>query len=145
MTAAVDTGFHFVNWTSSSQIINPNTLSDTAMVMLTSSDTIIAHFLNPTAVAIVNANQIGLTIYPTLVKTETSIQYNLNEASAVSLKLYSVQGKELGTIVNTEEKKAAGVYVVTLDFSSVHLPAGMYVLNFVAGNYSKSIKLVYAP
>ena len=145
LIATADTGFNFVNWTSASQVINPNAMADTAMLVLSSSDTIVAHFINPSSVASLAQNQIGLAVYPSLVKTVTSVKYMLPEAASVSLKLYSTQGKELTTIINSNEKKQAGTYAVNLDLSTTHLPPGMYVLNFVSGKYTKNVKLVYEP
>ncbi len=61
------------------------------------------------------------------------------------MKLYSTQGTELATIIQPGDKKSKGSYAVNLNLSATHLSPGMYVVNFIAGNYKKSVKLVYSP
>lgn len=143
LVATPNTNYNFVNWTAATQTINPAT-SASASVMLSNSDTIVAHFLT-LSVNDLSSSQPGITASPTVFNNETTLQYNLPEAATVSMKLYSTQGTELATIIQPGDKKTKGSYAVKLNMTGTHLSAGMYVVNFVAGNYKKSVKLIYAP
>ncbi len=143
MVATPNANYNFVNWTAATQVINPPS-SATASVMLSNSDTIVAHFLT-LSVNELNSSQPGITASPTIFSTETTLQYTLPEAAIVSMKLYSTQGTELATIIQPGDKKSKGSYAVNLNLSATHLSPGMYVVNFIAGNYKKSVKLVYSP
>jgi hypothetical protein len=143
--ALPDTGYSFVNWTSATQIINPNNLADSANLVLSSSDTIVAHFINPSGIASASSNQLGLSIFPSVVSSIATVKFALAEASAVSIKLISTEGKVLGNILNSDTKRAAGGYSMQFDLKATPLVAGIYFVAIEAGNYRKTVKLVYAP
>lgn len=143
LVATPNANYNFVNWTATTQTVNPPTAAS-ASVMLTNSDTIVAHFLT-LSVDDLSSSQPGITASPSVFNSETTLQYSLPEAATVSMKLYSLQGTELATIIQPGDKKSKGTYAVKLDLSGTHLSTGMYVVNFVAGNYKKSVKLVYNP
>lgn len=145
LVALPDTGYGFVNWTSNLQVIAPNSLADTASLVLNSSDTIVAHFINPSGIASAASNQLGLSIYPSVVSSVATVKFALAEAAAVSIKLISTEGKVLGNILNSDGKKAAGGYSIQLDMKATQLGAGIYFVTIEAGKYRKTVKLVYAP
>ncbi|MFA7418470.1 MAG: YCF48-related protein [Melioribacteraceae bacterium] len=72
--------------------------------------------------------------YPNPFNPETTISYKIQAASQVSLKVYDVLGREVGTLVN--EYKQPGVYNST--FSTLHssLTSGIYFYKLQAGNPS---------
>jgi hypothetical protein len=59
-------------------------------------------------------------------------------ANWVTLKVYSVLGQEVATLVN--EKKEAGKYQV--EFNASPLPTGVYYYRLAAGNYVSTKKLI---
>lgn len=142
---SLDTAYHFASWSANSQSINPNVQSDTANLILTNSDTIVAHFINPSSVKPLLASGVSFSVYPTLINSSTTITYQLAEAQAVQLSIYSSQGKLLTSMVNPTTKQNAGTYTVQLDFGSSKLTADVYLIKLNAGDYSKSIKVVYLP
>jgi ligand-binding sensor domain-containing protein len=76
--------------------------------------------------------------YPNPFNAGTTIRFDLPHASKVSLKVYSVLGQEVTTLV--EEEKSAGTYNV--QFSAASLSSGMYVYRLQAGEYVAEKKLV---
>jgi len=73
--------------------------------------------------------------YPNPFNPATSIKYSLPEASFVKLKVFDVLGREVSTLVNSEQ--AAGTY--NISFSATNLSSGIYFYSLETANY-KSIK-----
>ena len=78
-------------------------------------------------------------------KDETTITFYLPGESKVSMKLYSITGSEVSEIFDSNQNMQPGVYDVKLNLSGTGLPAGMYLVNLIAGNAMQSIKLIYTP
>ncbi|HQT91598.1 MAG TPA: T9SS type A sorting domain-containing protein, partial [Candidatus Kryptobacter bacterium] len=76
--------------------------------------------------------------YPNPFNPTTVISYQLSAVSHVTLKVYDVLGREVGTLVN--QKEGAGTYSVTFDGS--RLPSGVYFYRITAGNFVDIKKLV---
>jgi hypothetical protein len=68
----------------------------------------------------------------------TRISYSVRGPGFVSLKVFDVLGREVATLVN--EPKAAGLYTVAFDGSS--LPSGVYFYRLNAGSYSATKKML---
>ncbi|MCG6914627.1 T9SS type A sorting domain-containing protein [bacterium BMS3Abin03] len=86
----------------------------------------------------VGTNYILLQNYPNPFNLTTTITYSLPKSSLVTLKIYDILGKEIGTLVNDE--KQSGTYKVTWDAQSI--PSGIYFYKITAGEYSKTIKMI---
>lgn len=76
--------------------------------------------------------------FPNPFRSSTRIAYTLPTASAVTMRLYDVQGREVRTLVN--EKKPAGRYSLTLDARG--LAAGVYVCRLQANGAIAQRKLL---
>lgn len=76
--------------------------------------------------------------FPNPFNPSTSIQYNVKEASQVTLKVYDMIGNEVAILVN--EVKPAGSYTVSFDASQ--LSSGVYLYKMTAGNFVQTRKLV---
>jgi len=76
--------------------------------------------------------------YPNPFNPSTTINYNLAERSAVSLKVYDVLGNEVANLVNTTQE--AGQHNITFDASS--LSSGLYIYTLNAGNFISSRKMM---
>ncbi len=76
--------------------------------------------------------------YPNPFNPSTVIQYDLPNASNVTLKVYDVLGREVATLVN--DKQAAGSYHVT--FNMDRFASGIYFVRFVAGKYVHTEKMM---
>ncbi len=76
--------------------------------------------------------------YPNPFNPSTKIEYSVAQAGQVTLKIFDILGKEVGTLVN--ENKQPGAYRVSFDASS--LPSGVYIYRLNAGPYTESRKML---
>jgi hypothetical protein len=78
--------------------------------------------------------------YPNPFTQHTTIQYQLDEALNVILKVYDVFGRELTTLV--DEYQQTGSYKVSFNAQEYNSPVGIYYCRIIAGEYSEVIKMV---
>ena len=81
------------------------------------------------------------TNYPNPFNPVTTIRFSIKDAGKVTLKVYSIDGKLVKTLVNNEV--AQGEYQVLWDGkndSNVPVPSGTYLYKIEAPNYSKTLK-----
>lgn len=79
--------------------------------------------------------------YPNPFNPSTRIQYSLEKAAQVSLKIYNVIGKEVATLVNSHQE--AGSYSVLLGNNGTSgLSSGVYFYRLEAGSFVSTRKLV---
>ena len=76
--------------------------------------------------------------YPNPFNPTTTINYSIPKASFVTLKVYSVLGNEVMSIVN--EQQSAKNYTYNVDFSK--LSSGVYYYTLRAGDFSSTKKLM---
>ncbi|RPH96019.1 T9SS C-terminal target domain-containing protein [candidate division KSB1 bacterium] len=76
--------------------------------------------------------------YPNPFNPSTSIMYTVKEAGLVTLKVYSVDGREVTTLVN--ETKNAGIYNVGFDGSN--LASGVYLYTMKVNGFEATHKMV---
>jgi len=83
--------------------------------------------------------------YPNPFNPSTKIKYTIPsvtlsevEGSLVSLKIYDILGKEITTLVNSEQ--SAGVYEIEFDAAS--LPSGVYFYQLKAGEFISAKKMI---
>ncbi len=67
--------------------------------------------------------------YPNPFKGQTTFKYHVAENSQVSISIYDLQGKKVGTVMN--ETKQEGTYEVT--YNGDHLSEGLYIATLTAG------------
>ncbi len=77
--------------------------------------------------------------YPNPFNPATNIRFNIPVDGQVTLKVYSVTGQLVETIVN--EHKTAGEYTVTFDAS--HLSSGVYIYQITAGEFVESKRMLF--
>ena len=140
-----NTGLYFDNWTSTQQVFNPNNAAQSISFDLTSSDTIVAHFSIFTSVIDpqTQGSEPSVNVYPTIFNNGTTIEYYLPEKATVTIKLYSITGQELATMTTPEWSNQPGAFSVKMDVGNKLTP-GMYLLEFTADNFKKSVKLLYS-
>jgi photosystem II stability/assembly factor-like uncharacterized protein len=80
--------------------------------------------------------------YPNPFNPSTSIQYAINSRQFVTLKVFDVLGKEVGTLVN--EYRDAGGYEVEFKSSvgSLQLATGIYYYQLRAGDFVETKKMI---
>ncbi len=76
--------------------------------------------------------------YPNPFNPSTQINYSIPSAQKVTLKIYDELGKEVATLVNTEQ--AAGNY--TVDFNASEFASGVYFYSIQAGNFMQMKKMI---
>ena len=76
--------------------------------------------------------------FPNPFNPTTNIRYNIIKASKVTLKIYDILGREIKTLVNTEQ--APGRYTVTFD--AQNLSSGVYFYRINAGSFNATKKLM---
>ena len=76
--------------------------------------------------------------YPNPFNPTTNIRYSIIKTTKVTLKIYDILGREVKTLVNTEQ--APGNY--TIIFNAQNLASGVYFYRLNAGNYNMTKKLL---
>lgn len=76
--------------------------------------------------------------YPNPFNQSTKIKYEIGSRQMVSLKVYDLFGKEIGSLVN--EVKPAGMYEV--DFDGLKIASGIYILEMKAGLLKEMNKMI---
>jgi len=92
------------------------------------------------AVPEVAGTQVVMANYPNPFTTQTTMQYEVAEAGQFSIKVYSMSGKLVSTLVNAPMEK--GQYSVNFDATS--LPAGVYFAKALnaQGGVTQVLKMV---
>ncbi|MGC8858848.1 MAG: T9SS type A sorting domain-containing protein [Ignavibacteria bacterium] len=76
--------------------------------------------------------------YPNPFNPTTKIQFSLQKAGFVTLKVYDLLGREVNTLVN--EYKNIGTYIV--DFDALDLPSGVYFYRMESNGFSDVKKML---
>jgi uncharacterized lipoprotein YddW (UPF0748 family) len=76
--------------------------------------------------------------YPNPFNPETNMRFTLVESGYTTLKVYSILGSEIATLVNGSLN--AGTH--TIVFRSTGLPSGVYVYRLISGKYVETRKMV---
>jgi hypothetical protein len=81
--------------------------------------------------------------YPNPFNPTTKISYDLPDASVVSLSIYDLMGREIRTLINSEQN--AGFKIIqwnATDNLGKSVPAGMYIYTIQAGEFRQTRKMV---
>jgi hypothetical protein len=76
--------------------------------------------------------------YPNPFNPSTKIRYAISKTAFTTLKVYSILGQEIATLIN--EEKAPGVYEV--NFDGLNLTSGTYIYKLQAGNFVETKKMI---
>jgi hypothetical protein len=76
--------------------------------------------------------------YPNPFNPSTKIKYDLPQGSYVTIKVYDITGKEVKSLVNSQE--TLGYHEIV--FNAEDLPSGIYFYRLIAGNYSEVKKMI---
>jgi len=90
-----------------------------------------------------SAGNVELKLYPTMFRHSVSIAYRLGAAGHVRIKIYTILGREVKTLVDAT--KPAGVHRAAWDGSDdalQRLSAGVYFVTLVAGVDRKTMRVV---
>jgi hypothetical protein len=80
--------------------------------------------------------------YPNPFNPVTTIRFAIPEPAQVTLKVYSITGQEIATLVN--ERREPGTYAIPFNAAGQGkaLASGVYFYQIVAGNYTATRKLI---
>ena len=143
LDAIANPNYQFIIWSSTNQVFVPNTAAANARINLNSNDTVIAHFVTLSVDELNGVNGATVAVYPTLISDQTLVDYYLPEAAPVSIKLYTVTGEQVMGIEPPHAMMQPGSHSAKIDISHTSLSQGIYMLEFRAGSFKKTIKLVY--
>lgn len=141
LEALPDTPYAFINWTSNSQLFQPNDSTPLVRVNLNGSDSIVAHFDFATPVFGLTNTEPVASVYPTIVNDFTQLDFSLPEPLPVNIHLLDINGQLISTL-------AAGTYLqrgfhsMRLSLPAGGLQEGIYVLQLRAGAFVKTFKLL---
>ncbi len=76
--------------------------------------------------------------YPNPFNPSTTVSFTIPKASFVTLKIYDILGREVGTLVN--ERLEAGIY--RQQFIGNNLASGLYIYRLTAGTFVETKKMV---
>ncbi len=76
--------------------------------------------------------------YPNPFNPTTTIKYSLPKDGFVSIKIFTLLGKEVSSLVN--KYKSTGIY--TVNWNANNFSSGIYILKMESGNYIKTRKLM---
>ncbi len=139
-------GYKFDRWLSDGQAFLPGDSLLSVSVDLAGVDTIIAHFVQQsTSAGEPAALTPALGVQPTAFKDATQVVFELPAAAPVSVRLFTLSGREAAVLADGSRTFEAGRYALRLDLARSGLPGGMYVLHFGAGAYQESVKIIYTP
>lgn len=82
--------------------------------------------------------------YPNPFNPKTTISFSLPVQSHVELKIYTITGQEIATLVN--EHKLAGIHSVEWNSNNKSgntVPSGLYLYCIKAGNFVKTYKMIF--
>lgn len=76
--------------------------------------------------------------YPNPFNPSTRIRFSIPESAYTTLKVYSILGQEVATLIN--EQKSSGVYEVSFD--GLNLSSGTYIYKIQAGDFVQIKKMI---
>jgi len=135
--------FEFDHWTSNHTAYLPSATAYNPLINLTGGDTLVVHFTQtPTGILppAIKSEKPYLTVFPTVVSSEATIEYYLPFNVVPVLRIFSALGEEVMQI-KSEGRQQQGLYQVKLDAAQSSLPAGMYIVQLSAGDYQGSVKV----
>ena len=134
ITAIANPGYEFKYWEANSNLATNDSIASITLNVDT-NDVFTAHF---------DVLELGLDVYPNPFSDNITINFQLPESMQVSLKLYSVIGQEVATIISPNTFHEEGSYSFTFDTNSLSLASGMYFIELKTKEFTKTIKLIRA-
>ena len=143
LSATATQNYLFDHWSTGAHTFADSSLQ-VASLNLTAPDTIVAHFKLTTAVhdPVKPGNEPTVLAYPSLFDGDITLDYFLPEKAPVTVSLHSMLGDLNTGLLQTVHPQQEGQHRVKLQVADLNLPAGMYLLHFSAGGFSKTLKLV---
>lgn len=138
----VNPDYVFGYWIPGVTTIAPGILSDTISMMMTSNDTIIAHFKYwPEILGVENSNDMHIAVFPTVTNDQLIIDFRGLSEPIESCRLTNVTGQQLADLSSGLNGLVEGRKVMSL--RELGLAPGMYFVEFKSGTHQHVAKVVY--
>lgn len=134
ITAIANPGYEFKYWEANSNLSTNDSLSSISLNIDT-NDVFKAHF---------QMLELGLDVYPNPFSNTITINFQLPKNMQVSVKLYSIIGQEVATIISPDTFHPEGTYSFDFDTNGLALAQGMYFIELKTSEFTKIVKLVRA-
>ena len=95
--------------------------------------------MNATGISQINSENNKLKVYPSPVKSEMTVEYELEQSSKVDISLYSIQGEKVITLM--EEVQFGGSHIQNFSLGN-SVKSGIYILRINAGEKLITKKLI---
>src|SRR6185437_4145007 len=92
-------------------------------------DSVITIHIHTSGISEDSAQTFELSLYPNPFNSATTLQYNLNQSTRVTVELFDMTGKQIGLI--EDNTKMEGQYSINIDAEKYHLTPGIYMLKFI--------------
>ena len=100
---------------------------------------VILHLAVLTSTKDFDANPLNIKVFPNPFSQQVSVEFELPEASMVSLTLYDATGRLVKTVV-AGAKIGAGRHMLSLE--NLEVPTGVYWLRLRSGSFSDNVSVV---
>ncbi|MFL5765383.1 MAG: CotH kinase family protein [Bacteroidia bacterium] len=134
ITATANPGYEFRYWEANSNL-SGNDSSASITLNVSSNDLFKAHF---------EKLELGMDVFPNPFSDMITINYQLPESMQVSIKLYSIIGQEVATIVSPDKSQPEGSASVRFSTEGLALAQGLYFIEFKTKDMTSVVKLVKA-
>ena len=132
MTAMANPGYKFLYWKSPNLIAQSNTNSYINL-NITQNETFTAYFV---------PIEYTFNAYPNPFTNSFTINFLLPKDQQVSVKLFSIVGQRIATIVSESTAQTWGEHTLAFDAGKEGLATGIYFVEFRTDGFTKTVKLV---
>jgi hypothetical protein len=133
----------FDNWAADQNAVIQQKKGATTLIDIKNNDKITATFVK--VIITTNDTKGEKTIvkaFPTLFDTQLQLDYSLHTAADVNVRLLDMTGKTILIASDFNRFHQEGNYTMTLNVANTALAAGTYLLEFQAGSFTKTIKVI---
>lgn len=144
VTANPASGYVFRNWNLYHQFINPSATDANGYFAISTGDTLEAYFETGTGLNDAGSPLAGFSLQPTVSSGFVQMSLSLERAADVELSLFTPTGQR-AAVLQPVQTAAPGLHTLTIDLSSLTLPAGLYLIVLRTDGFAQTEKVVYAP
>jgi hypothetical protein len=132
ITAMANPGYSFDHW--EAPALNTSATADRSVTLnIANNEKFVAHF---------TPGDGNIVAYPNPFIDNLELEYTVPTDGAVSVKLYSIIGKEAATIVPEGTFKSAGEHTLSLNLGGYSLADGVYFIELTGPDFNKTLRVV---
>jgi CotH kinase protein len=137
--------FMFEQWTATNGTDVAQAKNATTSLQIKANTAITAAFVKAIIAVSEVPNEVvtnNVKAFPTLFNTNLQVQYELAKTADVVVRLVDITGKTIVTANDFNATHAPGAYTMSLDLQHININQGVYFLDFQAGSFHKTLKVV---